>query len=47
MLSGHSSVVKLYACKFSDMSVQLVVLAAKVKTNFGSLTEEVTLMGGL
>ena len=45
MLSGHSSVLKLYPCKCSD--VKLVVLAVGGKTVFGCLIEEVTLMGGL
>ena len=43
MLSGHSSVLKLYTFNFSDLCRALVVLTAEVKT----LIEEVLVVGGL
>ena len=45
MVFGHSSVFKLHMQILRK--VQLVVLAEEGGTGFGSLIEEVTLMGGL
>ena len=47
MLCGHSPVLKLYPGLQMFRPVHLVVLAAKGKTGFDSLIEEVTLTGGL
>ena len=47
MLSGHSSVLKLYIHVQIGRAVQQVVLAAKGITGFGSLIGEVTITVGL